>query len=212
MNKSWVIYQIQNVVNGKYYIGYTENFTVRWELHRQDAKNGNTCHFYCAIRKYGVAAFKHQILAQTRSLEDAKQLEKLWIAALRSFDRSIGYNMTYGGDGVVHLPETKEKMSRKCREAWIKRKQYRSITDGVTQKRILIQEAIPIGWRYGRTPFKKKNSITAVQKLCWARQRRAAKLVCYFCYKSFTPSSKEQVFCSNSCSNKAQRTLGYEFK
>lgn len=106
-----VVYLMQNIDSGKYYIGYTNNLKARWYNHCKDVKYGSKTHFHCAIRKYGPAVFTCEILSSMNTEEEAKNLEKLWIIALRSYDSKIGYNSTFGGDGVIPTPELRKKRS-----------------------------------------------------------------------------------------------------
>jgi len=61
--------------------------------------------------KYGVEAFEYQLLAVVHSAKEAKHFETLWIVSLRAYDPRVGYNMTYGGEGVVPTAETRKRMS-----------------------------------------------------------------------------------------------------
>jgi len=100
MEKRFTIYLITNLLNEKYYVGWTsKSIKERWEYHCFCAENGSTWHISNAIRKYNESSFSQQALAETDSVEKAKELEKLWILALQSYIPEIGYNMTMGGDG-----------------------------------------------------------------------------------------------------------------
>ena len=51
------IYKIQNLINGKIYIGQSVHIKARFNAHKSEARNGNTRPLYNAIRKYGVENF-----------------------------------------------------------------------------------------------------------------------------------------------------------
>ena len=55
------IYKVTNNINGKMYIGQTRRtIEQRWKQHIYDSFNNSldTSAFHCAIRKYGIEAFK----------------------------------------------------------------------------------------------------------------------------------------------------------
>ena len=118
MKKVWFIYLVRNIFNDKVYVGYTENFEVRWLWHLHSAfKATESWRFSRALRKYGPEAFSYEFLGIVNSVKEAKHLENLWVITLRSYDPEYGYNMTYGGDGSC-TEEVKKVISKK-RIAWL---------------------------------------------------------------------------------------------
>ena len=108
-----IVYIINNLINGKYYIGKTL-FTAkeRWKQHISEAKqHRNNVYFYKAIRKYGADNFKVDVICTANSPEQLSILENIWIVCLRSFDPKIGYNATFGGEGARLTDEVKIKIS-----------------------------------------------------------------------------------------------------
>lgn len=112
--KRWKVYVHINKENGKRYYGVTsrDNPNHRWE-------NGNgykeNPHFWSAIQAYGWDGFDHVIICDGLSEEEAKSMEKRFIAEYGTQDRSRGYNMTSGGDGTPDYhpsEETKAKLSK----------------------------------------------------------------------------------------------------
>lgn len=112
------IYRITNEINGKIYIGQTNN------LHRRIAKYkelSSKPHEYFveknytvqssnqviikAMRKYGFVNFKFEILAQNLTYSQANILEKDFIRIYKSQDNNIGYNKTGGGIGHYNIDE-----------------------------------------------------------------------------------------------------------
>ena len=55
------IYKIQNTLNGKMYIGQSENCYGRWLKHKSDSKNKEGP-LYEDIRKYGIENFYFKII------------------------------------------------------------------------------------------------------------------------------------------------------
>ena len=96
------IYKITNQVNGKCYIGQSHNIHERWIKHRSRAYQINDinydCHFYRAIRKYGLEHFSFEILEECSS-EELSNREMFYISFYDSFNPEHGYNMTMGGEG-----------------------------------------------------------------------------------------------------------------
>ena len=95
------IYQIQNDINGKIYVGKTEfSIEKRFKEHCRDYKKEH-CEkrpLYAAMRKYGIEHFHISLLEET---DDPEEREKYWIEKLCSFKK--GYNATKGGDGKRYL-------------------------------------------------------------------------------------------------------------
>lgn len=82
--------------SNKRYVGITKQKPEqRWGRGRNYKNNS---YFTSAIEKYGWDNFKHEILHEVSSLEEAKVLEIETIATYRSDDREFGYNLSKGGD------------------------------------------------------------------------------------------------------------------
>lgn len=82
--------------SGKVYIGVTKQKPhLRWQ-------NGlgyrSQEYFYRAILKYGWDNFKHEIVYETESYEDANNKEIELIATYKSTDKDYGYNIESGGN------------------------------------------------------------------------------------------------------------------
>lgn len=93
------IYKITNLINGKIYIGKT-NQTIerRWKEHWAAAKRDNISNrpLYKAFNKYGQENFVIEKIEEC-SPDIASEREIYWIETLGSF--KYGYNATLGGDG-----------------------------------------------------------------------------------------------------------------
>jgi group I intron endonuclease len=104
------IYKITNNINGKVYIGKTENTNPekRWEEHKKDyqRRDYEKRPLYSAMNKYGINNFIFEILEETNTPED-REIE--YIKQYNSyvgFENSNGYNATLGGDGKKYIDET----------------------------------------------------------------------------------------------------------
>lgn len=116
--KSNEVYKITNKINGKIYIGITNQGSgVRYYKHWSDARKGDPCPIHKAMAKYGKENFTLEIIDFADTYEELKEKEKFYIKKFNSMDRSIGYNLTEGGDGTFgrfHSEETKEKIRQKA--------------------------------------------------------------------------------------------------
>jgi group I intron endonuclease len=114
------IYLIQNIEDGKVYVGKTSlSIEKRWKQHVRDSSKGETRYLYNAFRKYGLDVFKIRQIDEVESQELANQREKYWITQIFHSNRpENGYNQTEGGDGgntfsgKTHSRETKNKIAK----------------------------------------------------------------------------------------------------
>jgi group I intron endonuclease len=108
----------ENTVNGKRYIGITSQEPEKRWLNGYGYSG--YLRFGRAIKKYGWDAFKHIILYENLSEEQAKDFEVALINEFQTQDENLGYNMTRGGEGVAgfhHTDESRKKMSEAKRGA-----------------------------------------------------------------------------------------------
>lgn len=97
------IYQITNLINGKIYIGQTNNIQKRLANHR--CSNDPNMVIARALRKYGVDNFKFEVLLRGLTPDEANQKEIEFIKEKNSLV-PYGYNVATGGkriDGVSRL-------------------------------------------------------------------------------------------------------------
>lgn len=104
------IYKITNLINGKCYIGKSNNIKLRWYDHKRKI-NDYDYPLYNAFRKYGIENFKFEIIEEVEE-NLLNEKEKFYIQEFNSFNE--GYNCTLGGEGMYgfsHSDETKKKCS-----------------------------------------------------------------------------------------------------
>lgn len=119
MNKNnYCVYVHANNINGKRYVGITNNPKSRWYGKGKAYKD--CTHFATAIKKYGWDNFTHYLLETDLTLDEANELEQVYIARYKTQDRQHGYNIQAGGFfvpsmlGKHHTEETKRKMREKA--------------------------------------------------------------------------------------------------
>lgn len=118
---TYFIYRITNKLDGKIYIGYSNDPEKRWCGHKKLGLSSNKKkqRVHLAIGKHGVENFTFDIIeSDILTKADAFEREIFWIAFYKSYeDESLGYNMTPGGEGGPtflgrkHTDEFKKRMS-----------------------------------------------------------------------------------------------------
>lgn len=110
------VYVLKNNVNGKQYVGLTNDVDQRFLDH---CKSNNESKIACAIHKYGRENFSMSIVGEFKTYELAEEREIELIAELKTFGSgSWGYNMTRGGDGCrghKHTDDWKQNKSDECK-------------------------------------------------------------------------------------------------
>ena len=109
--KVYEIYGIYNNANGKIYIGQTrQGYRRRFTQHLCPTEHCPL--LQKAVKKYGRKSFSCELIDFAYSQEEANEKEKMWIAALGSYKRENGYNLSLGGSIGNFNKETLAKMSR----------------------------------------------------------------------------------------------------
>lgn len=114
MAGKYVLYEHRNKVNGKRYIGITNNTVNRWY---GEGKHYEGCpRFSAAIQKYGWDNFEHNVLIYGLTRDEASRLERHYIEKFKTQEKAFGYNLAEGGTnaptmlGKRHSKETRQKM------------------------------------------------------------------------------------------------------
>lgn len=109
------IYQIQNTINGKVYVGSAVNIKKRWSTHICQLKSNyhDNKHLQAAWNKYGINMFIFSILEKV-PLDLLAKKESQWMHNLQSFNRKKGYNIEIVTGEISRKKfianETKEKI------------------------------------------------------------------------------------------------------
>lgn len=98
------VYKVINKINGKFYIGKSNDPHSRFIRHlsvgkTQYNKNNQYQYIHRAITKYGSDAFYLEIIEECVSEEVAYDRETYWVKKLQSNNKNIGYNLNEGGVG-----------------------------------------------------------------------------------------------------------------
>lgn len=89
------IYKITNTLNGKMYIGQTNNYKRRFREHKNfHYSSDEEKILYLAIKKYGLENFSFELIEKVSNYNER---EKFWIKELNTVAPN-GYNITEGGD------------------------------------------------------------------------------------------------------------------
>ena len=86
-----IVYKTTNLVNNKIYIGK--------DKHNNPNYLGSGKHLNQAMKKYGRDKFTKEIIEYCESEHHMSIRERYWISYYNSYDHSIGYNLTLGGEG-----------------------------------------------------------------------------------------------------------------
>lgn len=107
-DKKFLVYKHTSPSN-KVYIGITSrNAEKRWN---GGSGYTNNPYFIYAIKKYGWDNFKHEVLFENLSKEEACEKEKELIAKYGSNKRNKGYNITAGGEANSASEEGRKRIS-----------------------------------------------------------------------------------------------------
>ncbi len=109
------IYQIKNTINGRVYVGSTNNFKWREYSHNINLENKkhHSAKLQNAYNKYGKDSFQFSILEYVVNIGELLDREQYWIDELNAFSK--GYNMRPRAESNCgHKPsaETRLKMSK----------------------------------------------------------------------------------------------------
>lgn len=99
------IYKITNKINGKCYIGQTNNIQRRFQEHRRGTAgdDNSTKLLYQAFAKYGLDNFTFEVIEE--NIENYDEREQYWINYYNA--QKEGYNLTPGGNAPPILTDEK---------------------------------------------------------------------------------------------------------
>lgn len=106
------IYCIENIIDGKKYIGQSVNISARWKQHKNTLRNNTHFNDYLqkAWNKHGEENFKFYVL-EFCDIENLDSAEVYYIDLYKTLNRSNGYNLTSGGSlNKEYSDETRQKI------------------------------------------------------------------------------------------------------
>ena len=110
-------YLITNQINGKVYVGITNNYEQRKRQHKNVVNSPNDPQYqnrlYRSMRKHSFNSFTFETVKTMSSWKGVCKYEIYLIDRLNAMDDRYGYNMSKGGEGAygaVRSPETKAKL------------------------------------------------------------------------------------------------------
>lgn len=109
------IYQILNLVNGKFYIGHSQDYDMRWFEHeRRLRKNRHeNQHLQSAYNKYGSENFEF-IVIELVEIQEILIKEQYWITSLNACNKNVGYNIN--PDAIKPPSQLGRKHSKEIRD------------------------------------------------------------------------------------------------
>lgn len=105
------IYLWTNLVNGKHYVGQTQNFYNRMVQYNRGHTNRHLTH---AIDKYGIDNFEIEVIEYIDDIAKLDEREQYWIDYYQSYQNDKGYNICQYASttrGFRHSDETKQRLS-----------------------------------------------------------------------------------------------------
>ncbi len=115
-----VIYLVENLANGKRYVGQTTyDLSTRWRDHLYAVAAGSQAILHKAIRKYGPGSFTIKEIARAYSLEELDFLEIRFINWLGTLAE---YNQAEGGRNNRKGVKASEDTKARLKTAWVARK------------------------------------------------------------------------------------------
>ena len=116
------IYKIENLINGKVYVGKTVNLRKRYGSYKSSYYNRTerqiNSYLMSSIDKYGPTNFSFSVL-EFCSIDNLSERELFWMVELESTNLEKGYNLRLDSStGMVAHEATREKISRRVKEEY----------------------------------------------------------------------------------------------
>lgn len=110
-DNTYCVYMHTLLADGRKYIGITKNSNNPNKRWYNGAGYKPNTYFYNIIQKYGWDSFKHEILFENLSKEQACNKEKALIKLFHTTEHDFGFNLTSGGEHYEASILARKKMS-----------------------------------------------------------------------------------------------------
>lgn len=140
MSKNMGIYRIINIVNGKFYLGSSNDLRKRKREHIWALRKGAHINDYLqkAFNKYGEKNFIFEVLEYVNNESDLRKIEQYYLDLLKPCDCSIGYNLCEdsrgGGLSGENNPNYQKPMSNEQKLAISKTLKGHLVSDETRKK------------------------------------------------------------------------------
>ena len=156
IKKSGIIYRVLNKINGKSYIGCTQDLKRRKIVHTYQARKGSSKPLHVDIRKFGESNFSWEIVETHPNYIYAHSiLEPFYIKKYDSMDN--GYNGTSGGEAFGF--EIADRVKKKISDATIGRIPWNKGSKG-------LQQAWNKGLKIGKGKKHTEEELIKMRKTC----------------------------------------------
>ena len=94
------VYAVLNTINNRAYVGSSSNVQKRLIAHKSAIKTNNFFHYqgYAEdAKKYGVSVFEFKVLKETKTIEEAKELEESFLSLFLDGLYNVTENAKGGG-------------------------------------------------------------------------------------------------------------------
>ena len=118
-----IVYKHTCIETGKCYIGLTvKPMMARWAEHCSDAKRAPKRKFFAALNKHGTEAWTHEVLFESDIAQDIIDKEIEYIDLFDSVKNGYNTSRDRFRTGIVHTPESIEKMKIAQKEKHARKK------------------------------------------------------------------------------------------
>lgn len=167
------IYTIKNKVNGKIYVGSSNNIKRRWKQHRERIEKGEHSneHLVSAWNKYGENSFEFSVIEECKK-DILIEREQHWMDFYKAMDREFGYNKTKAQPFSHFSEETREKMSKAKKGRKLSERTKKLIGKAVTGHALSDEAKRKIGEKVTAAQTGRKHSEETRKKMKESRNKR----------------------------------------
>lgn len=113
MSKYQGIYKIRNLLNGKVYIGQSNNIRSRFSSHRKNYNKSKKHPLYNAMRCYGIENFEFIVLEYVDTINKLNEREQYWLDFYKAYNRDFGYNLRPKAESMRGYKRSQESINKR---------------------------------------------------------------------------------------------------